>query len=69
MALKLICSIFNSSIIANENNKWGLWNADKELLSVMINTIGWWATRFNSLYEQSKILNLNFDFSIQTTLK
>jgi hypothetical protein len=51
VALKsnLICSIFNSSIIDNENNKWGLLNADNELLSVSINTIGWYATRFNSL--------------------
>ncbi len=48
----LICSIFNSSIIDNENNKWGLLNADNELLSVIINTIGWCATRFNSLYEK-----------------
>jgi hypothetical protein len=68
----LICSIFNSSIIDNENNNWGLLNADNELLSVIINTIGWCATRFNSLYRQKKKLLFfywDFDFIMQSTLE
>ncbi len=64
IALKLICSICNSSIIDKENNKWGLFNADNELLSVKINTIGWCATRFNSLQTKKKFFFVKIFYSI-----